>query len=389
MHTQVAIIGAGPAGLFLSHLLKEKGVESVILEGRSRDYVEGRVRAGVLEAGTIDTMERLGLAERMHREGMVDNGLDIRFNGRTIHFDLPAMTGRSVMIYGQQEVVKDLIAARVRANDPLIFEAPVNRIEGIEGDKVTVHYEHAGTAKTLTCDYVAGCDGFHGVGRASMPKDVLKTFQHVYDFAWFGILARARPLHEMTYSNHDRGFALCSRRSLSVSRLYLQVPADEKIENWSDDRFWNELHTRMYDTGNEIVEGEIFQRDLAQLRAFVAEPMRHGRLFIAGDAAHIVPPTGAKGLNAAVADVRVLAKALGEFYRDGSTAGIDTYSRECVERVWRVVRYSTHMSALLHRFDHTPMDRNLQLADLETLSRSRAAQTAIAEQYVALNSVND
>lgn len=389
MHTQVAIIGAGPAGLFLAHLLKEKGIESVILESRSREYVEGRIRAGVLEAGTVDTMIRLGLDERMRRDGMVDNGLDIRFNNRTIHFDLPATTGRSVMIYGQQEVVKDLIAARVNANDPLIFEAPVNRLEGIEGDKVTVHYEHAGQAKTLTCDYVAGCDGFHGIGRASMPKDVLKTFQHVYDFAWFGVLSRSRPLHEMTYSNHDRGFALCSRRSLSVSRLYLQVRADEKIDNWSDDRFWSELHTRMYDSGNEIVEGEIFQRDLAQLRAFVAEPMRHGRLFIAGDAAHIVPPTGAKGLNAAVADVRVLARGLGEFYRNGSTAGIDNYSRECVERVWRVVRYSTHMSSLLHRFDHTPMDRNLQLAELQTLANSRAAQTAIAEQYVGLNSVDD
>ncbi|MBP0495630.1 4-hydroxybenzoate 3-monooxygenase [Roseomonas indoligenes] len=395
MRTQVGIIGAGPAGLFLSHLLKAQGIESVILEARSRPYVEGRVRAGVLEPGTIETLERLGLDARMRREGLVDEGLDMRFRGRTIHLDLPGLTGRSVMIYGQQEVVKDLIAARVEAGDPLVFEAAVTRIEGIETDRPRIHYTEGGpeggTDKVLECDFVAGCDGYHGAGRAAMPADVLQVFEQAYDFAWLGVLARARPMADMTYTNSDRGFALCSRRSMQVSRLYLQVPADTDPSSWSDDRFWDELHARMFDEGRtEIEEGEIFQRDLAKLRAFVAAPMQHGRLFLAGDAVHIVPPAGAKGLNMAVADVRVLSRALTGFYRSGSHAELDAYSTVCVERAWRVVRFSSTLTGLLHRFDHhTPMQRNLQLAELEYIAGSHHAQASIAEQYVLLNHLPD
>ncbi|MCR0983968.1 4-hydroxybenzoate 3-monooxygenase [Roseomonas populi] len=391
MRTQVGIIGAGPAGLFLSHLLKAQGIESVILEARSRPYVEGRVRAGVLEPGTIETLGRLGLDARMRREGLVDEGLDMRFRGRTIHLDLPGLTGKSVMIYGQQEVVKDLIAARVEAGDPLVFEAQVTRIEGIETDRPRIHYTEGGTDKVLECDFVAGCDGYHGAGRATMPQDILQVFEQVYDFAWLGVLARARPMPDMTYTNSDRGFALCSRRSMQVSRLYLQVPADTDPNSWSDDRFWDELHARMFDEGRtEIEEGEIFQRDLAKLRAFVAAPMQHGRLFLAGDAVHIVPPAGAKGLNMAVADVRVLSRALTEFYRTGSRAELEGYSTLCVERAWRVVRFSSTLTGLLHKFGHhTPMQRNLQLAELEYIAGSRNAQASIAEQYVMLNYLPD
>ncbi|EHL96419.1 4-hydroxybenzoate 3-monooxygenase [Acetobacteraceae bacterium AT-5844] len=387
MRTQVGIIGAGPAGLFLAHLLKAQGIESVILEARSRPYVEGRVRAGVLEPGTVETMARLGLDARLRREGLVDEGLDMRFRGRTIHLDLPGLTGKSVMIYGQQEVVKDLIAARLEAGDPLLFEAKVTGIEGIETDRPRIRYTQDGEEHVLDCDFVAGCDGYHGAGRAAMPRDRMTLFEQAYDFAWLGVLARARPMADMTYSNSNRGFALCSRRSMQVSRLYLQVPAETRPEDWSDDRFWEELHARMFDEGrSEIAEGEIFQRDLAKLRAFVAAPMQHGRLFLAGDAVHIVPPAGAKGLNMAVADVRVLSRALTTFYRDGSCAELDGYSATCLDRIWKAVRFSSALTGLLHRFDeHTPIQRGLQLAELEYISGSRNAQASIAEQYVLLN----
>jgi len=387
MRTQVGIIGAGPAGLFLAHLLKAQGIDSVILEARSRAYVEGRVRAGVLEPGTVETMARLGLDARLRRDGLIDEGLDMRFRGRTIHLDLPGLTGKSVMIYGQQEVVKDLIAARVEAADPLIFEAQVTGIEGIEGDHPRIHFLRGGENQVLECDFVAGCDGYHGAGRAAIPQDRITLFEQAYDFAWLGVLARSRPMADMTYSNSDRGFALCSRRSMQISRLYLQVPADTNPDEWSDDRFWTELHARMFDEDRtEIAEGEIFQRDLAKLRAFVAAPMQYGRLFLAGDAVHIVPPAGAKGLNMAVADVRVLSRAFSSFYRDGNRAELDGYSALCLERVWRVVRFSSTLTGLLHKSDqHSPMQRNLQLAELEYIAGSRSAQASIAEQYVMLN----
>lgn len=391
MKTQVGIIGAGPAGLFLAHILKRHGIESVILESRSRAYAEARVRAGVLESGTIDTLNNLGLGERMMREGLVDEGLDMRFEGRTIHLDLPGLTGRSVKIYGQQEVVKDLIAARVDAGDPLVFEAEVLRLEGLDGSAPRVHYRHEGVEKTLDCVFVAGCDGFHGVSRAAVPEGLIITHTRSYDFSWLGILVKAPPLPDMTYASHDRGFALCSRRSLSISRLYLQVPSSDRAEDWSDARIWEELHMRMFDEGRtQVQEGEIFQRDMAQLRAFIASPMHHGRLFLAGDAVHVVPPTGAKGLNMAVADARVMARGMAAYFSGGAPAELERYSQQCIQRTWKTMRFSTYMTGLLHRFDeHSTFDRGMQLAELEYISTSEAAQRSIAEQYVSLSDVTD
>lgn len=391
MKTQVAIVGAGPAGLFLAHLLKRRGIETIVLEARSREYVEARVRAGVLEAATVDTLRNLGLAGRMEREGLVDNGLDIRFRGGTIHMDLSALTGRTVQIYGQQEVVKDLIAARLADGDPLLFEAEVTGFEGLDGSSPRVRYRHGGAERAIDCAFVAGCDGFHGVSRGAAPPGAIKTYTRTYDFAWMGVLAKAPPTADMTYSNHERGFALCSRRSLSVSRLYLQVPSTEDPATWSDARFWDELHARMYDPDRrEIHEGEIFQRDMAQLRAFVASPMQHGNLFLAGDAVHIVPPTGAKGLNMAVADARVLARGLADYFARGSRAELDRYSAECGSRVWKTIRFSAHMTGLLHGFAaHDDFDRHLQQAELDYIFRSETAQRSIAQQYVLLSQVAD
>ena len=387
MHTQVAIIGAGPAGLFLSHLLFREGIDCVVLEARSRAYVEDRVRAGVLEQGTVDLMAELGLDQRLRRECMVDHAIDMRFAGKLIHVDLPGLTGGKVVtIYGQQEVVKDLIAARIADGAPIEFEAEVTSFSSLDGDKPTIRYRRDGSEHTLTCDIVAGCDGFHGVARPAIPDGVLTTYDHVFPFGWLGILAEAPPIREMTYANHDNGFALCSRRSPKISRHYLQVAPDEDAANWSDDRFWNELHLRMNDADkSEIVEGKIFQKGVTPVRAFVTAPMRYGRLFLAGDAAHIVPPTGAKGLNLAAADVRVLARALTQFFRQNSMERLDRYSDTCLRRVWKVVRYSWHMTSLLHRFPaHSAFERNIQLGELDYLLSSRAAQQTIAENYVGL-----
>ena len=386
MRTQVGIIGAGPAGLFLAHLLHRQGIDCVVLERQSRAHVEARVRAGVLEPGTVATLEQLGLGERMRREGMVDEGLNLRFGGRTIHLDLPELTGRSVMIYGQQEVVKDLVAARLAAGEPLEFDAPVAAIEGIEGPAPVIRYRQEGIEHRLECDYVAACDGYHGIGRAAMPPGVIGVHERQYGFAWLGVLSRSAPMPDMTYSNSPRGFALCSRRSPEVSRLYLQVGLNEDPAGWSDDRFWDELHQRMFDPlRTEVAEGVIFQKDLAQLRAFVAAPMQHGRLFLAGDAAHIVPPTGAKGLNLAVGDARTLSQGLVEVYRTGAQERLSRYSQECLARVWQAIRFSTHLTGLLHRFEaHDEFDRALQLAELEHLSHSPAARAQLAKHYVTL-----
>ncbi|MCO5099962.1 MAG: 4-hydroxybenzoate 3-monooxygenase [Burkholderiaceae bacterium] len=391
MKTQVAIIGAGPAGLFLAHILKRQNIESIMLEARSREHVEARVRAGVLEAGTIDTLNHLGLGERMAREGLVDRGLDIRFRGRTIHMDFPSLVGRSVCIYGQQEVVKDLVAARLAAGDPLLFDAEVVRLEGLQSATPRVHYRHHGADRTLDCVFVAGCDGFRGVSRASVPGSAIDLHVRHYDFAWLGVLVKAPPLPDMTYANHDRGFALCSRRSLSVSRLYLQVPSSDRPENWSDAQIWSELHARMFDeSGRQVKEGEIFQRDMAQLRAFIASPMQYGNLYMAGDAVHIVPPTGAKGLNMAVADARVLARGIVQYFSGHSRAELDRYSEQCGLRVWKTIRYSAYMTGLLHRFaEHSTFDRGMQMAELEYIAGSEAAQRSIAEQYVMLSDVTD
>ncbi len=387
MRTQVGIVGAGPAGLFLSHLLQRAGVDCAVLEARSRSYVEGRVRAGVLEHTTVALMRELGLDERLRRESMVDTALEIRFDGRSIHLDLPELTGgRHVTIYGQQEIVKDLVAARVGAGGTILFEAEVTALRDIDGERPSIRYRHDGADHILECDFIAGCDGFHGVCRGAVPVGTLSVFDRTYDIAWFGVLSHSPPIEEMTYARHEHGFALCSRRSPSVSRHYLQCAPDEDPDAWSDAQFWDELHVRMADEDHtEIVEGEIFQRDIARLRAFVAVPMQYGRLFLAGDAAHIVPPTGAKGLNLAVADVRVLATALSEHYRIGSRERLDRFSETCLQRVWKVVRYSTYMTGLLHRFPaHTAFERQLQLAELDFLAGSRAAMTTVAENYVGL-----
>ncbi|MEH2472125.1 p-hydroxybenzoate 3-monooxygenase [Nitrobacteraceae bacterium AZCC 2161] len=384
MRTQVGIIGAGPAGLFLSHLLHRAGIECVIVESQSRAYVEGRVRAGVLEPGTIDTLEMLGLDARMRREGMIDEGLDIRFRGKNIHLDLPGLTGKRVMIYGQQEVVKDLIEARVAASQPLLFEAKASALSDLDSDRPKIHFTHDGRDQVLECDYIAGCDGFHGVSRPAVPVGHITNYERVYDFAWLGVLSRSAPIADMTYSNSDRGFALCSRRSSTVSRLYLQVDANDDHASWSNDRFWDELHQRMFDEDKtEIVEGEIFQRDIARLRSFVASPMQYGRLLLAGDAVHITPPAGAKGLNLAVADVRVMSAGLIDFYRTGNSDKLNSYSEKCLDRVWKTVRFSTMLTGLLHKFpQHSAFERNLQLTELEYILGSEAARKTIAEQYV-------
>jgi p-hydroxybenzoate 3-monooxygenase len=386
MRTQVGIIGAGPAGLFLSHLLFREGIDCVVLEARSRAHIEGRVRAGVLEQGTVDLMRELGLDARLRRDCMVDNALDIRFRDGLIHLDLPALTGgKCATIYGQQEVVKDLVAARLADGAPIAFEAEVVALDGITGGSPSIRYRADGRDETLACDVIAGCDGFHGVSRGAFPDGALTIYDRIFPFGWLGVLSETPPIREMTYINHARGFALCSRRSPRVSRHYLQVAADEDPAGWPDTRFWDELAVRLGEGAGELVTGHIFQKGVTPVRSFVAAPMRHGRLFLAGDAAHIVPPTGAKGLNLAVADVRVLARALVAFFRTGSGERLDRYSDTCLKRIWKTVRYSTYMTRLLHRFDaDSPFDRQLQLAELAYVAGARTGQAMIAENYVGL-----
>ncbi len=386
MRTQVGIVGGGPAGLLLSLLLQRAGIDCVVLESKSRDYLESRVRAGVLEQGTVALIDELGAGERLHREGMLDGRLDIRFDGGIIHIDLPVLTpGKIVTVYGQQEVVKDLIAARLARGGTILFEAEASHIEGLTGDRPVIHFRHEGEAKTLECDIVAGCDGFHGICRAAIPESLLTVYDRIFPFGWLGILAESKPFPEMSYSNHERGFSLASRRSPTLSRLYVQCATDEDLAGWSDRRIWDELQVRLYAKGGELVEGPILQRGVTPCRAYVAAPMRYGRMFLAGDAVHIVPPTGAKGLNLAAADVRVLSRALIEFFRTGSTERLDRYSDSCLKRVWKGVRYSNYMTSLLHRFEaHTPFERRVQQAELEYVAGSLAARTTIAENYVGL-----
>jgi p-hydroxybenzoate 3-monooxygenase len=387
VRTQVGIVGAGPAGLFLAHLLRREGVDCEILEARSRDYVESRVRAGVIEQGTADLMHELGAGERLRREGSIDPRLDIRFAGGTIHIDLPLLTpGRLVTVYGQQEVVKDLIAVWLARGGSIEFESAVTRLDGLDGERPVIGYRRNGGDETLECDFIAGCDGFHGVCRLAIPEGIPTVYDRIFPFGWLGILSESRPFPEMTYANHERGFALASRRGPRIARLYVQCGADEDIGEWPDARIWDELHTRLGDeSGTELAEGRIFQKNVVPVRACVTAPMQYGRLFLAGDAAHIVPPTGAKGLNLAVADVRVLSRAFAEFFRTGSRARLERYSETCLKRVWKGVRYSTYLTSLLHRFDTpTPFERQLQLTELEYLAGSQAARTAIAENYVGL-----
>ena len=388
MRTQVGIVGAGPAGLLLSHLLHLQNIESVVLESRSREEIESTVRAGVLEQGTVDLLDRTGVGARMRREGAVHHGINLRFAGRTHRIDLRGLSGgRSIMLYAQHEVIKDLVQARLGAGGEIVFQVEGVSLEGIGGEAPRILFRKDGASREIACDFVAGCDGFHGVCRPSIPEAARTEYRHVYPFGWFGILTRAPPSSdELIYARHDRGFALVSTRSPQIQRLYFQCDPHDDVGRWTDERIWEELHARLEsEEGWRLVEGEILQKDIIAMRSFVVEPMRHGRLFLAGDAAHIVPPTGAKGMNLAVADVLVLSRALTDFFRSGRTGLLDQYSGTCLRRVWRAQRFSRWMTALTHR-DEADDDftRRLQLAELEYLTRSRAASTALAENYVGL-----
>jgi p-hydroxybenzoate 3-monooxygenase len=385
--TQVGIIGAGPAGLLLAHLLRRDGIESVVLERRSREYVETRIRAGVLEQGTVDVLNELGLGARLAREGLVHQGLEITFAGRRHRIDLAGLTGgKTITVYGQHEVVKDLIAARLAAGGEIRFEAEAVRIQDIDGPKPKIRFEQGGRAGELACDFVGGCDGYHGAARASIPDGRLEFDEHVYPFAWLGILAAAPPSsEELIYARHERGFALHSMRSPELTRLYIQCDPDEDLANWPDQRIWQELQVRLGVEGWRLTEGPVLQKNVAAMRSFVAMPMHYGRLYLAGDAAHIVPATGAKGMNLAVADVRRLAEALVGFYRAGRTDLLDAYSDACLRRVWKVQRFSWWMTSILHRFpEDDGFSRRIQLAELDYLTSSHAAAQTLAENYVGL-----
>ena len=386
MRTQVGIVGAGPAGLVLSHLLHLEGIESVVLEIRSRRHVEQRVRAGVLEQTTVDVLRELGVAERLDREGIVHHGIELRFGGEGHRIPLSDLTGgRAITIYGQQEVVKDLIAARLEAGGDLRFEVEDVTIDGITGDAPTIAFREGGVAREVRCDVIAGCDGFHGVCRGAIPRAELTVHDHAYPFGWLGILAEVAPSsEELIYCRHDRGFALHSLRSPQLSRLYVQCGPDDRVEDWPDERIWEELHTRFAThDGWTLNEGPVVEKVLAGLRSFVATPMQHGRLFLAGDAAHIVPATGAKGLNLAVADVCRLAEGLVAYFGSGATDLLERYTDTCLGRVWRAQWFSWWMTSMLHRFpDADPFQRRLQLAQLHYVCGSRAASTTLAENYV-------
>ncbi len=385
--TQVAIVGAGPAGLLLGQLLHRAGIEAVIVEARSREYVEARIRAGVLEQGTIEVLREAGVGERMDREGLPHGGIYINYEGQRHHIPMSELTGgRGVMIYGQTEVVKDLIAARLAEDAPLRFECADVTVDGITSDDPVVRYIHDGEEHELRGELIAGCDGFHGVCRTAIPDDVLQTWGREYPFAWLGILADVAPsTDELIYAQHERGFALHSMRSPTVSRLYVQVDPAEDIANWPDDRIWSELHARLATDGWELTEGPVIEKSITPMRSFVASPMRYGRLVLAGDAAHIVPPTGAKGLNLAIADVTVLAEALTDHFRDHSDTGLEEYSDRCTGRVWRAQHFSWWMTTMLHQDPEADAyGRELQRSQLRYTCSSEAAMTSLAENYVGL-----
>jgi p-hydroxybenzoate 3-monooxygenase len=385
--TQVGIVGAGPAGLVLGHLLHLQGIEAVILEDRSREYVEQRVRAGVLEQGTADLLKEIGVGERLEREGSVHHGVELRFGGRRHRIAFDELTGRGITIYGQQEVVKDLIAARLGFGGPLLFEVEDVRPEALESERPVLRFRHQRRKNELRCDFVAGCDGFHGVCRDAVPAGRLDLQEREWPFAWLGILARVAPSHdELIYCHHDRGFALHSMRSPELTRLYLQCAPGDQLEEWPDERIWAELQTRFATDGWCLNEGPVVEKGITPMRSFVAEPMQHGRLFLAGDAVHIVPPTGAKGLNLAVADVRVLADALARWYSTRDDAFLRGYSEACLGRVWRAQFFAWWMTEMLHRMpdDHDGFQARLQRAQLAYVCGSTAAATALAENYVGL-----
>ncbi len=388
MKTQVAIIGAGPSGLLLGALLHKAGIDAVILEARTPEYVLGRIRAGVLEQVSVDLLDAVGVGQRMHREGLVHGGFELCFGGARHRIDMKRLTGgKQVMVYGQTELTRDLMDARLAAGLTTIYEAADVSLHDFDGPKPRVRYRKNGAMHDIECDFIAGCDGFHGVSRASVPASAIRQFERVYPFGWLGILSDTPPVaHELIYSNHERGFALCSMRSMTRSRHYVQCSLDDKVEQWSDDAFWDELRRRLDPAAAEsLVTGPSIEKSIAPLRSFVAEPMRFGRLFLAGDAAHIVPPTGAKGLNLAASDVSYLGSAITEFYKDRSSAGIDTYSQRCLRRVWRAERFSWWFTNLMHKFPETgEFGQKMQAAELDYLVNSVAASTTMAENYVGL-----
>jgi p-hydroxybenzoate 3-monooxygenase len=389
VRTQVAIIGAGPSGLLLGQLLHKAGIANVILERQSADYVLGRIRAGVLEQVAVDLMDECGVGARMHKEGLVHAGIELLFQGERHRIDFPGLTGgKTVMVYGQTEVTRDLMAARAAAGLPTLYEVgDTVSLHGFEGSSPLVRYRKDGQEHEIECDFIAGCDGFHGVSRASVPRGAIKEYEKVYPFGWLGLLADVPPVfHELIYANTDRGFALCSMRSATRSRFYVQVPLTDKVEQWSDEAFWNELRLRLDPEARErLVTGASLEKSIAPLRSFVAEPMRFGRLFLAGDAAHIVPPTGAKGLNLAASDVKYLANGLVEHYKERSSAGLDHYSERALRRIWKAERFSWWFTQLMHKFPgEGPIAQKLQEAELDYLVNSKAASTALAENYVGL-----
>jgi p-hydroxybenzoate 3-monooxygenase len=387
LRTKVAIIGAGPAGLLLGQLLRTYGIDNIILERQTPDYVLGRIRAGLLEEGTVALLDEVGAGERTHREGLVHHGIELSFGGARHRIDMTAVTGKTVTIYGQTEVTLDLMNARRAAGLTTIYQAADVKPHDFDTDHPRVTYVKDGVGHEIACDFIAGCDGQHGVSRASVPRAAVRTFERIYPFGWLGILSETPPVsHELIYTNHERGFALCSMRSMHRSRYYVQCPLDDHVDQWPDERFWDELKRRLDQKAvDKLVTGPSIEKSIAPLRSFVAEPMRFGRMFLAGDAAHNVPPTGAKGLNLAASDVHFLSHALREYYDEKSSAGIDGYSAKALARVWKAVRFSWWMTSMLHKFpDQGEFGARIQLAELDYLVSSKAATTSLSENYVGL-----
>lgn len=386
MRTQVGIIGAGPAGLMLSHLLHLQGIDSIILENRSREEIEETIRAGVLEQGTVDLLNDTGIGERMMREGQVHDGVEFQFNGMRHRINIKKRTGKCITVYAQHEVIKDLVAARLEAGGKIIFNVSDVSLADIDTSQPKIYFRQNGVAEEIDCDFIAGCDGYHGPSRQTIPAKKRKEIKHVYPFGWLGILAETAPSHpELIYSNHETGFALISTRSPEIQRYYLQVDPTDCLDEWSDDRIWTELHKRVDMDGWSLNDGPIIQKSIVSMRSFICETMQYGRLFIAGDAAHIVPPTGAKGLNLAIADVQVLAKGIVQYYDQNELNLLERYSQICTRRVWKAQRFSAWMTQMLHRnFKHTPFEYGLQLAELDSVTSSIAGATYLAENYVGL-----
>jgi p-hydroxybenzoate 3-monooxygenase len=385
MRTQVGIVGAGPAGLMLSHLLHRAGIDSIIIENRGRDYIEQRVRAGVIEHWVREFLIETGVGAGLEREGLIHRGINFAFNGNLSHIDFHALVGRDITVYGQQEVVKDLVAARLAAGGAILFDATEASVHDFETARPKIRFTRDGRAETIDCDFIAGCDGFHGVTRLSIPAGVLATYDRVYPFGWLGILSQSPPPNkELIYAFHERGFALYSMREPMVSRLYIQCDPEDSADNWPDAKIWEELHLRLGGAA-KLVEGKVMQKGVTPMRAFVTEPMQYKRLFLAGDAAHIVPPTGAKGMNLAIADVRVLATALAAFCRESRSDLLDAYSATCLKRIWKAQRFSYWMTVMLHRLNReNDFDMRRQLAELDYVTSSQAAATSLAENYVGL-----